>query len=96
MPKIRDQNKLTKLLQSVDIYGDSINFQIEGNDTFNSKKGGIVTMLVIFTLLVYASLKFKILHNREDTNYQTREFIIDKEQIFSNGWDDIEIVIGIT
>ena len=69
MPKIRNQNKLTKVLQSVDIYGESIKFQIEGNDTFNSKKGGIVTMLVVFTLLVYASLKFRILHNLEDTNY---------------------------
>ena len=64
MPKIREQNKLSKLLQSADIYGDSVQFQIEGNDTFNSTKGGIVTMLVILLLLSYAVVKASILHNR--------------------------------
>ena len=53
-------------------------------------------MLMILLLLTYAGNKVRILHEREDTNVQRREFKIDEQESFVNGEDDINFAIAIT
>ena len=96
MSKIRNQTKLAKLIQSIDIYGDSVQLQIEGGETFNSKKGGIVTLFVILLLLSYAAFKAEIMIYRKDTNHQRSQYQLDESIVYSNGVNDIDFAVTVT
>ena len=53
MSKNRKSSKLAKVIQLADIYGESVDLQIEGSPTFKSTKGGFISMLLFLLLLAY-------------------------------------------
>ena len=64
-------SSLTKKVKSIDMFGSSIGFKINGQEQFKTFCGSCVTVLIIFTALFYSSNKYTNLWNRLDTKYQS-------------------------
>ena len=60
---------LSGLIRTVDRFGETINFQINGRPTFTSWPGTIITLIIYILTFIYAQQKFVMMLNYEDTNF---------------------------
>jgi len=50
----------------MDLYGEQVRLNFEGQDIYGTIPGGILSILMILTFLFYSSLKFKMLIFKQD------------------------------
>ena len=56
-----------KVLQSFDSFGVPVpTFNIKGQDSVTTRTGGVVTILIVATVLLYATVKFNHLYTRHN------------------------------
>ena len=55
-------------VRSQDIYGQPIQLNYEGDDTFKTIPGGILSIIILFLMLCYTILKAKSMVGYEDWN----------------------------
>jgi len=54
------------MLRKMDGFGQTLNLQFRGSDTFKSKLGGAVSLLIYLVVIVYAFEKCDRLFRKED------------------------------
>ena len=71
--KCQDKFSLKKVLKSVgnkirdkDMYGQPINLNFAGQETYNTIPGGIISIIFLISILSYALLKTKFMVNVEE------------------------------
>ena len=71
--------KITDLVKSIDIFGDSVGFTVNnGSSTYQTWTGTFVSIVIQILVIIYAVKKFTIMTNYEDTNFQS---ILEKHAI---------------
>ena len=97
MPKNKTLRGLSDLLKSIDLQGESVNFQIRNQSSYRTRCGGFVTLFVSFFLIIYSSQKFMTMVHRGETKYQRVEhqFAIPNRQKFEQAEMDIDIAFTI-
>ena len=64
------RNRTAKIMKSIDIFGDSINFSAkDGERSYKTCVGAFVTLLLFILLSLYSTKRFIIMINRDDTKY---------------------------
>ena len=61
--------KLNGLALSLDQFGESASFQINGSTTYNSLGGSLMTLVILSITLSYAVQRFIVMKAYEDTNH---------------------------
>ena len=64
-------DKLKSKLLSIDKFGQSVSFEINGDSELKTFKGAILSLILLSLILFYANSKMIILYTRGDTNHQT-------------------------
>ena len=52
------------MLEKFDLYGQKINLKFKGSDTYKTKVGGVLSLLLIASMTAYAISKFIVLVQR--------------------------------
>ena len=60
---------ITNTFRSIDIFGEGVNFQIEGADTIKTTLGAMLTLLVFTAVVFYGQDKLRTMLDRTDTYY---------------------------
>ena len=64
------KGKLTNWLKSFDIFGSSVGFTVKnGDSTYKTCAGFIVTISIYLLVIIYGSTKFNAMWQIEDTNF---------------------------
>ena len=64
------RNRITTIMKSIDIFGDSINFSAkDGARTYKTCVGALVTFFLCILLSLYSTKRFVIMMNRDDTKF---------------------------
>ena len=74
MATSRRRNLLTKLgekMMEIDKYGESASFNIAGKSSYPSVYGTLISILVLVIVIPYATNKFVVMQNYEDTNFSS-------------------------
>ena len=70
---------VTKYFKMFDLYGESVGFTIDkGNEKYRTVIGAVLSIVVLAAVASQSIVKFEVLVNRSDTNYQ--EFLVDQEE----------------
>ena len=56
---------------AIDKYGESASFNIDGNRTFRSVYGTVISILVLLVAIPYGVNKFVVMQGRDDTSFQS-------------------------
>ena len=73
-PKVQKHSGLSRVLntfKSIDNFGDSVSFQFNGQNQYNSILGSFITILILMTVSYYGVEKFNSMSNRLDTDFQS-------------------------
>jgi len=81
-------NRAREGLNSLDMFGMTVDFKINGKDKVTSLLGAVVSMLVMLLSLSFAYYKVDILISRNDTNYSSIVNSGALEQNFKFGQSD--------
>ena len=63
--------RLGKLLMQFDSFATDVGFVMEGERTFKSKFGTMLSFVIFAITLSYGAMKFEVVNDRSDTTYQT-------------------------
>ena len=55
----------------LDMFGEGVNFKVDGEDTYKTPLGAILTTVVFLVMTFYANQKLSVLFDRGDTNYSS-------------------------
>ena len=79
---------MEKILQRIDVFGRPLPaFNIKGRSEVNTRVGGLISLIIISTVLVYASIKLMFLikrHNPQLSSYSRDSIYIDGETVILN------------
>ena len=53
----------------LDLFGEDTSFRENGQSSFNTTFGGLISMVIFFLVFMYAGLKFMNVMERSDTKY---------------------------
>ena len=74
---------LLNTFRKLDIFGESVAFQIAGEASVTSCAGAIMTMLITVVTLVYAQARFQVMVDYQDTRFQeTTDYRTDLTEVF--------------
>jgi len=72
-------------VKQVDMFGQSVSFLIDGESTYTTWVGAIVSVVIIGLTLTFASTKFKALTRRTDTTFSSYTKVGEQTPDFSYG-----------
>jgi len=72
----------------MDMFGQSVSFLIDGEATYTTWVGAIVSAVIIGLTLTFASTKFKALRRRTDTTFSSYTKVGEQDPEFSYGQED--------
>ena len=79
------------------MFGDSVSFEVDGNGTYNTFIGTIVSIAILFLVIPYGLRKYNIMIQFNDTNFA--ESVVSRPLLSSSteslSFDDIELALGI-
>ena len=83
---------------AIDKYGESPSFSIEGNRTFRSIYGTIISILVLSVAIPYGVNKFVVMKGREDTSFQsiTLDSNISESEEFGHDVTNLNLMFFFT
>ena len=61
--------RVTEKFMSLDMYGESLTFTINGSNTYPSIYGALISLAIFALVLPYGAHKFKTMWNFDDTTY---------------------------
>ena len=64
------RKRVARILRKGDIFGDQVKFTVDGNETYTSVYGTLVSLVIFAILLPYTVKKFGVMLEREDTRFQ--------------------------
>ena len=81
-----------------DGFGESVNFTINGQDSYPSIFGTLLTLAIATTVTIYSANKFIIMLGREDTTFQetTRQSTDKIDKLLGNDETDIYLILRFT
>ena len=98
MPKFKRFNtkktlwrKITDGFKSIDMYGKGITFNYEGEETFKTHIGALVSFVIFSILFIYAILLLKTLFGRDDTSVSKttlRKELMDDKEVQQLGYNN--------
>ena len=89
--------KLLKVFRGIDLFGESVNFTIDGGTTYNSVCGAMASLLVLFVIMVQLQEKFAVVLNRGDTSYSTRvEALSEANMVLTHENSQFNFAFGVT
>ena len=62
-------NRITRLFQQFDYYGESSQLKIKGADTYPSCLGTLISLVIIITVIAYAIDKYDVCSTYGNTTY---------------------------
>ena len=82
---------------SIDFFGETADFSIEGKRTVKSVFGALISLVIVVVTFVYGTNKFIIMYNRENTDYQTieTEVGLEVDRIFEQTETGAFIAFGL-
>ena len=69
---------------SIDILGEPIGFNIDGKETYRTCLGSVLVLLIAVVTLVFSTIRFGVLVDLGDTNYQSSLENFEGDDIFEN------------
>ena len=55
---IKNTKDIDAICKSIDMFGESVNFSVKGEESFKTASGAFLTMFMLVLFLAYALLKF--------------------------------------
>ena len=85
MAKNQRIKSVAKMFMRVDFFGEKASFHIDGEQSYNSIFGAIISIGIIGTIMAYGINKYKIMKNFEETNFQQSmsRGVISDTQVFT-------------
>ena len=82
-------NKVNDTVKDQDVFGQPIPLNYDGDDTFKSSPGGLLSVMMLITMLGYFVLKLKFMINQEEwaliqQNVQTKRAELMQPLLFSD------------
>jgi len=74
--------------KQVDMFGQSVGFLVDGESTYTTWIGAIVSAVIIGLTLTFTSTKYVALRDKTDTNFSTFSKVGEQAPDFSYGQDD--------
>ena len=75
--------RLGDLFKSIDLYGESIGFEIGGESSFTSYLGAFVTLIILVITFSYAIQCFETMRFYQDTTHlSSLDISINAEKVF--------------
>ena len=68
---IGPMKRVSNTLMSIDLFGETATFQIEGKSKYNSFCGTVLSFGIFVTILAYGINKFNVMMNHGDTAHQS-------------------------
>ena len=65
----RKKVSITNLFKSLDMFGSSVTFNIDGQETVKSYIGSFLSFVLISVTIMYAFTRYQVMINFDDTNY---------------------------
>ena len=66
---MKARKKVSNFVKLIDIFGQPINFTVDGHSRFNTLQGSALSLVVLVLITFQSIKKYGILMNREDTNF---------------------------
>ena len=101
MTKKADKNSFFKKIangqKSIDIFGEQVNFNIDGENSHKSFFGSFVTIIIALIVVSYGLDKFILMTEYRDTIHQETTDIgsIDHERVFLQSETKLNIAFSI-
>jgi hypothetical protein len=73
--------KFYNWMKSFDSYGEPIGLKYEGEDTFKTLPGGIMSILLLIIMVFYSLLKFKYMFNKEQWSLVQQTLVLTVEEL---------------
>jgi len=80
--------KSVRTVKQVDMFGQSVSFFVDGESTYTTWIGALVSVVIIGLTLTFASTKYVAFRGKTDTNYSTFSKVGEQEPDFSYGQED--------
>jgi len=89
--------KVGRKFKNLDIYGHQISLTYKGSDTFKTKLGALISVIVRTMLLAFASYKFNVLANKiePDVSLKDNKRDLGKEPAFIPNKYGFDFAIGM-
>ena len=89
--------KIANVQKSIDIFGERVNFNIDGSDSHKSFFGAFVTMIIALIVLSYGLDKFILMTEYRDTIHQetTDTGAIDIEKVFPQSETKVNVAFSV-
>ena len=68
-------------VKSYDVYGQPISLHYEGEDTYKTCPGGLISMVILFIIYVYALVKGKQMMVREEWSLVRQEVVSSYDEL---------------
>ena len=62
-------NRFLRIFNSLDLFGESLTFNIDGQDEHKTTLGAIVSVLMLAAFVLYVGMQASVLLNRGDTKH---------------------------
>ena len=73
--------KLAEVVRSKDAFGQPVNMNYKGSDTFNTVPGGLMSIFMVFMVIGYTVLKTKYMINHETWSLNNQEVMAESLQL---------------
>jgi len=74
--------------KQVDMFGQSVGFLVDGESTYTTWIGALVSVVVICLTMTFASTKYVAFRDKTDTNFSTYTKVGAQAPDFSYGQED--------
>lgn len=91
------KKKLQQSIKSVDMFGETITFEIDGHATKKSFLGSFISAAIIVITFSYAFTRFEVMRGYADTRYQQTTVALKytKDEPLSHDESKFDLAIGI-
>ena len=90
------KTRITKIVKSIDIFGDTVSFTAkEGDKSFKTWLGALVTLSLYMLIAFYSVKRFVVMINRDDTKFaETAEDNAENIDDHAKYLDDLNVSLG--
>ena len=71
-------SKFPSLIRSIDAYGKEVKFTVKGEENYRTFIGGIWTIMLFCSIIVYGAFQTEMMFARGDTNISVKQFLKDR------------------
>ena len=69
---MKARKKFSNIVKLIDIFGQPVNFTLDGHSSFNSIRGSVLSLLILALVTFQITKKYTNLVTREDTKFSQR------------------------